>query len=167
MELPGDMATAPNSLHMLARSAPSPPCLASATRGHHLKTWRCCFHSVQVDLRWHSPLPALTGMSFLQKTRSLAAEGATHVRTRGQEKRRAVTGQALPSKSPGNAVCHLIKHPSCCPTSAPLFSSLCFLLQDEHMKKEEREEMRKIEAENKEGGMGRCGQIPLWGPPAP
>lgn len=72
------------------------------------------------------------------------------MRTGGQEKRRTGMGQALPPAPLGNALCHLIEHPSCCPTSAPLSSSLCFLPQDEHMNREEREEMRKIEAENKE-----------------
>lgn len=127
MELPGDMATAPNSLHVLARSTPSPSCLASATRGHHLKTWHCCFHSLQVDLRWHSPLPAPTGMSFLQKVQSLAAEGATACKNHRAREKESCHGPSTALKLTWQCRVSLLQAPFLLPRFSPTVLLTVFL----------------------------------------
>lgn len=75
-------------------------------------------------------------------------EEPQHMRVGRQEKSRAGMGQALPSAPPGNAVCHLIEHPSCCPLQphCPPHGVSCSEINIWTEKKK----MRKIEAEDKE-----------------
>lgn len=78
-----------------------------------------------------------------RKSRAWQLREPQRVRTGGQEKRRAGVGQARPPAPIGSATSGTLP-------AAPPSSSPCFLLQGEPMNREERGEMRKTEAENKE-----------------